>query len=149
MIRFLPQRGVKSPLYLPAEHELPPQGDVVCLGFDFGGQVSASLTTEQSEQVPRDFLLTQICAHTDAAGGGFFLHLLHQHGQVQREIMNKLLAVDLVAGRGGSGLILREPYLLAAGDTLTAAIANTGNDGVQHYNFTAANIHVACWGVYL
>jgi len=149
MVPFLPQRGVKTPLYMPAMQELPAQGEVACIGFDFGGQVGAALTAEQTEKLSRDFLLTHILGVTDAAGGSFFLHLLHQHGVVQRELMSKPLRIRLVAGKSGSPMILRSPYLLAAGDALTAAISNTGNDNVQSYNFVAANIHVACWGCYL
>ena len=146
---FLPQRGVKSALYLPPAHELPPRGETAIVGFDFGGQVGAALTAEQTEKLQRDFLLTHIMGVTDALGGSFFLHLLHQHGTVQRELMGKPMRIRLVAGKSGTPFILRSPYLMAAGDSLTAAVSNTGNDNVQDYNYVAANIHVACWGVYL
>lgn|GEM_PF-1561580 len=150
MILYLPQRGmVKSRLYLPSTVEAPPSGDAGCIGFDFGGQVASAASAESSQSVARNFLLTHLTGSSDAAAGSFFLQILHQHGAAQRQLLSKQMRLDLVAGGAGNPLILKSPYLLAAGDTLTVAITNTGNDGVQVYNFVAANIQVAAWGVYL
>lgn len=149
MLQFLPQRGVKTGLYLPPQVEVPARGEVACIAFDFGGEVGAALTAEHTEALDREFLLMKILAHSDAPGGQFFLQLLHQHGAEQRELLAKQMHSELVAGNARRPLILRSPYLLGVGDRLTAAIANAGTDGVESYNFQAANIQVACWGVYL
>jgi hypothetical protein len=148
MITMLPQRGiVRSPLYLPPEHEIP-DGDAGLMGFDFPATIAAG-TNEFSVQAIDDFLVTHIVAFSDAAYGGFSAQILHQHGTQQRQLLANQTYAGNLAGSAKAPLILRAPYLVAKGDALTVAIANTANDGTAAANFVSANIQVAVWGVYL
>jgi hypothetical protein len=146
VIQFLPSRGlVRSPLYLPPVAEVP-KGDATAIAFDFTGTGIAA-TSDTSQIILRDFLLTHFTGSSDAPAGSFYAQFLHQHGQVQRQLFSREMRLELIAGSAKAPFFLRSPYLLGAGDTLTASIANTGNDGAG--NFIAANIQLVAWGVYL
>jgi hypothetical protein len=138
---------VLSPLYMPPAHEIP-DGDAASVGFDFQATTAAA-TADQSVQVIDDFLVTHIVGYTNAANGGFYAQILHQHGAQQRQLLSKQLLGSLSMGSAQYPLILRAPYLVGKGDAITVAIANTANDGTAAANYIAANIQVAVWGVYL
>jgi hypothetical protein len=116
----------------------------VIVGFDFPNTPALG-TDERSETIMHDVLLTHILAHTDAADDSFFLQLYHQHGQEQRQLFEKQLKVELVAGSAKAPLFLPTTYFVAGGDVLTVAISNVGKNAGA---YVAANIQVALWGVY-
>lgn len=144
MLDLIPTRGVKTPIYVPPAIELP-DGNVFTLGFDFPG-TAALANLEHAEAVREDFLVTHILGVTDAPKGTFFLQIYHQHGQEQRQLFDTPRKLEIAAGSAQRPLLLPSPYLLAAGDTVTVAIANTGQSLAGAY--VAAYIQVALWGIH-
>lgn len=144
VLDWIPTRGVKTPFYLPVAQEVP-DGDIYTLGFDFPA-TAALANLEHAEAVRDAFLLTHILGFSDAPQGSFFLQIYHQHGQEQRQLFTKPMKVENVAGSAQFPLILPSTYLIGAGDTITVAIANTGQNVGGAY--VVANIQVALWGIH-
>jgi hypothetical protein len=143
---YLPQRGVRSSLYLPRSVELP-KGDVHGLVFDFSA-IGAQGTAVGSQLIKQDFLVTHFTAVTDAPAGSAFVQWVHQHGAGQRLMNSQRMRLQLIAGANGNAMVLRSPYLLVNGDTLSAKIANTGTNGANPAVPVAANIELVAWGVF-
>jgi hypothetical protein len=133
MLSWMPQKGVLSSLHLPAIDERI-EGFAYLLVFDFPGE-GVLATDSQALIVNQNFLVEKITASMSVAGGTFTLQIYHQHGSVQRQLFTEALDYRLVAGVGASPNILQSPYLLGAGDTITADIANLAK---------AAGVYVAC-----
>jgi hypothetical protein len=145
MIGFIPNRGVRTGHYVPPPYEIP-EGKVFALAFSFPA-TGPLLNADWSEAVKRPFLVTHIVANTTAAAGSFLLQIYHQHGSEQRQLFPKAMQQELVAGSARSPLMLKSPYYIAAGDSITAVVSNLGKDlaGAD----AQADIQVVLWGVSL
>jgi hypothetical protein len=145
MLKWMPQRGVLSPLHLPPNEEQI-EGSPYQLVFDFSGE-GVLATDSQSLVVNQNFLVEKITASCDAPAGTFQFQLYHQHGSVQRQLFSEALDYRLVSGTGPAPNILKSPYLLAAGDTITADIANLGKTLAGAY--AGCNIEIVLHGVHV
>lgn len=139
---WLPQRGVRSGLYQPAPNQLI-DGQVFVMGFAFYNEGSLA-TDSQSVSADGDFLVEGIAAFADAPTPNFALQLFHQHGSEQRQLFFQQTLAQIIAGSKGGKFLLVDPYLIGAGDTITADIANMGKNGAA---YVGQNIHVALHGV--
>lgn len=162
MLKFLPQKGVMSHLYLPAELDLPPDGDTRIVGFSFPGMGALS-TDNDSETVKADFLLYGITANANVTGhviprrrgapiyivaeqADFTLMLYHGHGDAQRQLFHQPVNPQNVLGTGNNPMYLGETYLIEKGDTITCEVSNASLWGGA---YTAGDIYIALWGVEL
>lgn len=137
-IRWLPQRGAITSLYLPVA-ELPP-GETEAVAFNFA--VGALATGSQNYGFHRPFLLYAITAHDDHAAG-FMLQIWHQLEKSQRRLFARHVNGAAAAGTGALPLMLPYPYLLDTGDTVTIEAKNLDRSGA------ISNIQVALFGVAL
>lgn len=171
MLTYLPQKGVLSHLYLPADHDVPAGGETRILGFSFPNTPAAE-TVSASEVVREDFLLyaMTVLANPQAApirmgwvlvngryvwtqlpwstNGAATVMLYHGHGGVQRQLLHQPTNPVAFAGSGGNPMILGETYLIERGDTVTCEVANAftvTQAGQTHYD--AADIYLALWGI--
>ena len=142
MLKWLPNRGVKTAHYLPPPEQMP-EGDPYVLGFNFAGTASLG-TNDQSETIGRAMLLTKLIGFTTAAAGSFLVQIYHQHQGEQIQLFPQPIHMDLAGGKNGVPYILKNPRYVDAGDTITVAISNMGKAGAA---YAAADIHVAIWGV--
>jgi hypothetical protein len=146
------QFGEYNRLLLPTERELPKHGLITRIyPFDFGYAFpNNSLAPYAQADCPlligRDFLVWAITrtystvattnppvAGTPGANGspGLLINFLHTHNGVQRQLMNKPLTDDEFGGDGQYPMILKEPMLLAEGDTIMCTLQNLLNATMQ------------------
>lgn len=131
-IRWLPQRGAFSSLYLP-EHPLPP-GETEALGFEFS--LTDLATSQQNHSFHRPFLLYAINAYDDVASG-FMLQLWHQFAGGTRRFYQRHVNGASAAGTGSLPHIFRHPYLLDVGDSLTMEAKNLDRSAATSHIFLA------------
>lgn len=145
---LFPQFGVYNKYFIPSNRDLPSHGLVTRIyAFDFGfSQGNPSIAPMDTVDFPlvigRDFLvwsITQVyqtAATTDPpvaltpganASPGFLVNFLHTHEGVQRQWANKSISDGESGGDGRYPLMLKEPALLLAGDTLTCSITSLVN----------------------
>jgi hypothetical protein len=129
MLKYLPGKGATSYLFLPHEDEIPDDWQARGVGFNFPGMPQWG-TGSASVTVERDFLITHATAlmvTSDAArtvqNNMFTWQLYHGHGKVQRQLSHQAAtAACAELGTGADPYILRTPYLINAGDTLTCEV---------------------------
>lgn len=144
MLSFLPNRGIKTRHYLPQLEEII-HGDVYLLAFDFSATPALG-TADHSEAIARPMLVTHTIGYTNAAQGSFAVQIFHQHGQEQRLLFPKPMMLETVLGHAQTPLILKSPYFVDQGDTLTVEISNVGKTLAGAY--ASANIQVVIGGVH-
>jgi|SRR5271157_1571945 len=151
------QFGPYNKFILPKRRDLPSHGLITRLyAFDFGfsipGNALAPYDTGYSPLIiGRDLLVLAVtkvsyaAAPNVAAGGtlpiaggagangspAFLVNWLHTHGGVQRQWSNKNITDGEAGGTGRKPMILRDPALLAEGDTMTCVVQNMLNATLQ------------------
>ncbi len=137
-IDWLPQYGDLTPLHVP-EGPLP-EGESEAVAFNFA--LAALETGQQNWGFHAPTLVWCINASDDQAAG-FTLQLWHQMRSGPRRLINRHAPAANVAGSGRYPGMLRHPYLIDAGDTLTVEVKNLDNSG------NVSNIQVALFAVRL
>lgn len=144
MLRYLPQKGVHSHLFLPPESEIP-EGESRVIGFNFPG-LGPLATANDQEPVQRDFVWYAITATVKAAAGyvpAFSIMFYHGHGKAQRQLWHQAMQANLV-GTAADPYYLPSPYLLGRGDVVSCEVANAIQAGGR---YVPADIYISLWGV--
>jgi len=145
--------GGLNKYFLQKVRDLPQHGLLTRFQvFDFGfgsgtGNLVAPYDTAYADvQIGRDFLAEVITGTYQAAAvttpptagqpnanqtPGFLVTFLHTHDGVQRQWENKPITDLESVGSGENPLLLTEPILLVAGDTLTCQLQNLANVTLQ------------------
>jgi hypothetical protein len=158
---MFPQYPALNNYFLPKGRDLPQFGLLTrFLVFDFGyasivNAVSPSDTQPADVQIGRDVLIEVITGVYSTAPAavppslssssgyglpgqpnanqtpGFVLTFLHTHDGVQRQWENKPICDIEAVGEALNPMLLKEPILLVAGDTLTCELQNFTNATLQ------------------
>jgi hypothetical protein len=144
-LRYLPQKGINSDLFLPPEVEVP-EGSHRVIGFNFPGLAALGTNNAQESVRDGDFVAYALVATvvSAATATGFGLMLYHSHKGVQRQLWEQVVHGNNVCGTAANPAYLPSPYLFAQGDIITCEISNISKTATT---YKTADIYISLWGV--
>lgn len=147
---FSPQRKTLAGLYFPPNTELASQGVPRIRVFSFS-PVNPLEVQQNTWSFEKPFLvhtLTGVIFSTvdgTVNANGFRVQLLHQSGEIQRQLFNKHQIGANVLGIGTSPFFLKVPYMIDRGDQMLVEVKSLV-PGSGAGSGVVTTIQVCLWG---